>query len=319
MWDKLLVSGSELCHTPAMRLDIDSLRAFRTIVESGSFTAAASRLYCTQSAVSWKIKRLEERLGHPLLVRGNKGVTLTDVGQNLLVHAERILDAHDAAVASLELSELSGTIRLGCNDEPVLSEMADILRGFELEHPKVKIHTTIALSSVIQSQLRDGELDLALIQVIGEQKNDDDLVLRKDMLSWCVSPDLVLDDDHPVPLVTYGPRCTYRPVAEEHLRASGRESKVSLECSSSTGVIDAVVAGIGVTLLNRSHPAAPPEHKFWQDHGLPDTLPPVDFVARRSSRTRDPAVRALEDALVAGVQDGSVLAQATPTTVGEND
>ncbi len=295
-----------------MRLDIDSLRAFRTIVEAGSFTAAATRLYCTQSAVSWKIKRLEERLGHPLLVRSSKGVTLTDVGQNLLVHAELILDAHDAAVASLELTELSGSIRLGCNDEPVLSEMASILRGFEVEHPKVNIKTTIALSGVIQSRLRDGELDLALIQVIGDQKDDDDIILREDRLAWCISPDLLLREDEPVPLVTYGPRCTYRPVAEEHLRAVGRESRVAMECSSSTSVIAAVTAGLGATLLNRSHPAAPREDRYWVDHGLPDTLPTVDFVARRSSRTRDPAVRALEEALIAGVQDGDMLAKSTP-------
>lgn len=299
-----------------MRLDIDSLRAFRTIVESGSFTAAAARLYCTQSAVSWKIKRLEERLGHPLLVRNSKGVTLTDVGQNLLIHAERILDAHDAAVASLELTELSGTIRLGCNDEPVLGEMASILRDFELAHPKVQIQTTIALSSVIQSRLRDGELDLALIQVIGDQKNENDVTLREDRLAWCASPDLALSPDKPVPLVTYGPRCSYRPVAEEHLRKVGRESKVSLECTSSTSVIAAVVAGLGVTLLNRSHPAAPNQDEYWLGHGLPDTLPPVDFIARRSSRTRDPAVRALEEALIDGVQDGDMLAKSTPRTKG---
>ena len=64
-----LVVATGFCHRLSMRLDIDSLRAFRAIVESGSFTGAASRLYLTQSAVSWKIKRLEERLGHTLLVR----------------------------------------------------------------------------------------------------------------------------------------------------------------------------------------------------------------------------------------------------------
>ncbi len=62
-----------------MRLDIDSLRNLRAIVESGSFTGAASRLHLTQSAVSRKIKRLEERLGHALLVRNGKSIEPTGI------------------------------------------------------------------------------------------------------------------------------------------------------------------------------------------------------------------------------------------------
>lgn len=294
-----------------MRLDIDSLRAFRAIVESGSFTGAAAQLYCTQSAVSWKIKRLEERLGHPLLIRNSKGIALTTVGEDLLVHAERILQAHDAAVASLELSELSGTIRLGCTDELVLGDMAVVLHDFRLAHPKVNIRTKIGLSGAIRSSLRDGELDLAFVQVIGEQADPDDIVLREDRLAWCKSPDLVLGDDEAVPLITYGPKCTYRPVADQALRNAGRDVNISLECAASDGVIAAVTAGLGVTLLNRSHPAAPTDDTYWHGHGLPETLPNVDFVARKSARTRDPAVRALEDALIERIRAGAILAQSS--------
>ena len=112
-----------------MRLDTDSLRNLRAIVESGSFTGAASRLHLTQSAVSRKIKRLEERLGHALLVRNGKTIEPTQMGHELLAHAERILAAHDDAVASLKLRELTGTVRLGCNDEPQIGQVADIISG----------------------------------------------------------------------------------------------------------------------------------------------------------------------------------------------
>ncbi len=66
------------CHSSRVRLDIDSLRTLRAIVESGSFTGASARLHLTQSAVSWKIKRLEERLGHALLVRDGKTIELPE-------------------------------------------------------------------------------------------------------------------------------------------------------------------------------------------------------------------------------------------------
>ena len=105
-------SATALWHPSRVRLDIDSLRTLQAIVESGSFTAAAARLHLTQSAVSWKIKRLEERLGHALLVRDGKSVELTEMGRELLLHADKILAAHDEAIAALELRELTGTVRL---------------------------------------------------------------------------------------------------------------------------------------------------------------------------------------------------------------
>lgn len=286
-----------------MRLDIDSLRAFRAIVESGSFTGAASQLYLTQSAVSWKMKRLEERLGHPLLVRKGKGVELTPMGEELLSHADRILQAHDDAVASLELRELAGTVRLGCNDEPELADIAKIIHGFKLDHPKVGVHTRIALSSVVNGWLRAGELDLALIQVVADDVEERDIVLRKDKLAWFASADLVLDDDGKVPYITFGPKCFYRPVAERVLREAGMDYNVNVECESTAGVVAAVEAGLGVTLLNTRHPAAPRQLDAADELDLPADLPEISFVARRSGRSRDAAVRALQAALVSGFRD----------------
>ena len=287
-------------HASRVRLDIDSLRTLRAIVESGSFTGAAGRLHLTQSAVSWKIKRLEERLGHALLVRDGKTIEPTEMGHELLIHADRILEAHDEAIAALELRELTGTVRLGCNDEPDLAQFAEIIRGFRLEHPRVRVHTRIALSSVVAASLRAGELDLALLQVLAADVKDDDTIIRRGALDWFASPDLVLGDDGTIPLITFGSRGSYRPIAERALRDAGLDYFVAVECESSAGVIAAVEAGLGVTVLNTDHPVA--ANTTARNHAidLPGDLPDVCFVARRSKRTRDSAVRALQTALVAG-------------------
>lgn len=289
-----------------MRLDIDSLRAFRAIVESGSFTGAASRLYLTQSAVSWKIKRLEERLGHPLLVRNGKGIELTEMGEELLGHAARILDAHDDAVASLELTELSGTVRLGCNDEPELDGVAAVIREFQTRHPQVRVHTRIALSSVVNSWLRAGELDLAILQVIADEVEEHDVVLRTDHLAWFADPGLVLPDGGEVPLITFGPKCFYRPIAERRLREAGLDYGVTVECESTAGVVAAVEAGLGVAVLNERHPAVAPKIRRWKDVVLPADLPDICLVARRSNRSRDISVRTLQAQLVEGFRDRTI-------------
>lgn len=283
-----------------MRLDIDSLRTLRAIVESGSFTGAAARLHLTQSAVSWKIKRLEERLGHALLVRDGKSIEPTDMGHELLAHAEKILSAHDEAVASLKLRELTGTVRLGCNDEPQIDQVADIIRAFKVEHPRVGVHTRIGLSSVVGAWLRAGELDLAIIQVLADDLKDSDIILRDDRLGWFASPELALEQDGSVPLITFGPRGFYRSIAERLLRNAGFEHSVVVECESTSGVIAAVEAGLGVAVLNVKHPVAADAATRGEELGLPTGLPEVKLVARRSQRSRDSAVRALQASLVEG-------------------
>lgn len=283
-----------------MRLDIDSLRTLRAIVEAGSFTGAAARLHLTQSAVSWKIKRLEERLGHALLVRDGKSIEPTEMGHELLTHAERILMAHDEAVASLKLRELTGTVRLGCNDEPQINQVADSIRAFRIEHPKVRVRTRIGLSSVVGAWLRAGELDLAIIQVLADDVKENDVILRHDRLGWFASPDLTLEPDGSVPLITFGPRGFYRPIVEGLLRDVGFGSIVVVECESTAGVIAAVEAGLGVAVLNVNHPVAADAVVRGEELGLPDGLPEVKLVARRSQRSRESAVRALLGQLVEG-------------------
>ena len=71
-----------------MRLDIESLRALKTVADAGGVTRAAERLHLTQSAVSHKIKRLEDRIGRPLFRRRDGGLGPTEDGIQLLRYAE---------------------------------------------------------------------------------------------------------------------------------------------------------------------------------------------------------------------------------------
>ena len=162
----------------------------------------------------------------------------------------------DEAVESLKLRELSGTVRLGCNDEPQIDRIAEIIRTFKAEHPKVGVHTRIGLSSVVGAWLRAGELDLAVLQRLAEDIKENDTVLRQDRLAWFGSPDLELGKDGAVPLITFGPRGFYRPIAERVLRSAGHQCEVVVECESTSGVIAAVESGLGVAVLNAAHPVA---------------------------------------------------------------
>ncbi|MFK7916940.1 MAG: LysR family transcriptional regulator [Ilumatobacter sp.] len=274
-----------------MRLDVESLRAFRAVVDCGSVTQAASQLNLTQSAVSWKMKRLEERLGSPLLVRDGRDVALTELGGELLAHAEQIVGAHDDAVDSLQRSQLEGTVHLGINDELEADVVAALLARFTRRHPMVRLHVRMGLSGPIAQLVRGGDLDLALIQVLEEQQKDQ--VLWTESIQWIASPTFVPDLTEALPLVTFGPNSSYRTLMIDALRRAEIEHYVAFESESSVGVRSAVAAGFGVAVINER--GVTDECPTWDMPELQADLPDVSFVVRVNSRSRTTAVRTLVD------------------------
>src|SRR5437660_11741078 len=94
--------------SPAMTalLDVDQLRTFVAIVETGSFTRAAEAVHKTQSAVSMQMKRLEERLDRPVFARDGRASKLTEDGERLLDFARRIIKLNVEAMAAFSEAEL---------------------------------------------------------------------------------------------------------------------------------------------------------------------------------------------------------------------
>ncbi len=272
-----------------MRLDIESLRTFRTVVATGSFTAAAAQLHLTQSAVSWKMKRLEERLGSPVLRRDGREVALTEMGRELLDHAERIVDAHDEAVDRLQRSQLSGTVHLGANDELEPIDLATVLTRFRRRHPMVRLHVRIGLSTELAAEIASGDLDLGLLASVAPEATDH--VVWTERLRWLVGQEQPWTPGEPVPLVTFGRRCLYRPLMESALTRAGVDHVIAFEAPSSRSVSGAIAAGLGVGVLNERGPSD--GLSSWEPHGIDTTLPDASFVIRSNRRNRSAVVRAL--------------------------
>ncbi len=264
---------------------------FQAVVSTGSFTEAAAQLSLTQSAVSWKMKRLEERLGVPLLTRDGRQIALTEFGEELLVHAGRIVGAHDEAVDSLYKSQLEGTVKLGTNDEIEAGEVARVASGFRRRHPMVRLHHRVGLSAPIGQQLKSGDLDVAIIQTLEPEPND--RVLWTDQLQWVCSPSYVDTEGDIVPLITFGANCIVRPLTIDALNNAGIDHFSAFEAENSVAVWAAVSANLGVAVMNERNSLN--EHRVWTREGLEPRLPEVSYVIRVNSRSRSAAVRALVD------------------------
>ena len=90
-------------------LDVDQLRTFIAIAETGSFTRAAEVVHKTQSAVSMQMKRLEERIERPIFARDGRASKLTEDGQRLLDYARRIVNLNMETIAAFSDSRPPAT------------------------------------------------------------------------------------------------------------------------------------------------------------------------------------------------------------------
>lgn len=231
-----------------MQLDTESLRAFAAVLDLGGMTRAADSLGMTQSAVSWKIKRLEEKVGRDLLIREGRSFRPSRDGRELLSYARTIIATHDEAVARLQGSEASGVIRLGTTEEISLDQMSLTIARFNRLHPGATIELLVDVSSRLEGMIDAGQLDVGVLQVLPEHTRPTDIVLWQDSLVWVSTPDQLFDDVT-VPLITFSDGGFYRSVAETSLKHADIEHTVAFAGPSIASVIGAVEAGLGVAIL----------------------------------------------------------------------
>ncbi|MEO1969473.1 MAG: LysR family transcriptional regulator [Sphingomonadaceae bacterium] len=145
-------------------MDIGTARTFLEVVKTGSFVGAAANLNLTQTAVSARIRTLEERLGCPVFVRNKAGAKLTPSGEQFLRFARTLVQVWARAQHAVALPPGRETIvTVGAE----LSLWNPLLRHWLLwmrrECPGIAIRTQIDVSERLMAQVQDGSLDCAVI------------------------------------------------------------------------------------------------------------------------------------------------------------
>lgn len=165
----------------ARNLDIALLRAFVTIADHGSMTAAGHALHLTQGAVSQQIARLEALSG-PLFFRDHRDLRLTSAGERLLGDARRLLAFHDALWTEMTAGAVEGTVRLGAPQDLIGTLLGPILKGYAQAHPQVELTLVCAASPELMRTLKRGEIDIALIEELPGSSRGEGLAI--DRLVW---------------------------------------------------------------------------------------------------------------------------------------
>ncbi len=249
-----------------VNLELDLLRAFVTVVETGSFTRTAALLGRTQPAISLQIRRLEDQLRSPLLDRAGKGIVVTTEGAGLLPQARRLLRLNDEIVSTLGEGDLEGEVRFGAPEDVATIHLPGILGAFARSHPRIKLSVTCDYTANLLDQMSRGVLDLALIK---REPVGPELGVRvwSEPLIW-VALDPSILEVYPLPLIVAPAPDIYRKRALGALEAAGIAFRASFTSPSLAGQMAALRAGLGIGVL----PAAMAPRDLTV---LGDPLPPL--------------------------------------------
>ena len=230
-------------------LDLDQLRTFVAIAESGSFTRAADVVHKTQSAVSMQMRRLEERIGKPIFIRDGRMSKLSEDGERLLGYARRMVRLSDETIAAFDETELTGSVRLGTPDDYADRFLPEILARFARSNPRVEVSVFCEPSLTLMEMARTADIDLAIVTACGEMETE---VLRQEPLLWVSSSAHRIEEEEVLPLALSKPPCIWRTAGLDSLAAIGRKYRVLYTSGNSTAISAAVLAGLAVTVVAES-------------------------------------------------------------------
>lgn len=143
--------------------DFDLLQA---LADSKNITKAAEKLYITQSALSKRIRAIEQELGVELLLRSHQGIRFTPAGETVLAHcrqASRELAQMRRNLDALQ-GETCGTLNAGISINYALYRLPDVMAAYHKAYPKVKLQITTDQSRNLYRKMMEGSLDMAVIR-----------------------------------------------------------------------------------------------------------------------------------------------------------
>ena len=243
----------------ASQVTLKQLRAFVAVAQDGSFTAAARRLFVSQSAASALVRGLEKALGLKLLDRTTRRLELTPMGADLLPAAQRLLDdllrlAGDAREVA---QRRRGRVRLGTTPLLGASLLPPMLAAYAQRYPGVDLRLHDAPADELLARLRAGELDLLLATL---DPVDADLVATP-VLSDAMH--LACARSHPLagrrhvawaalayePLLLMRPGSGLRTLVDRCLAEAGVQPRVAQEVTQVSSALALAAAGLGLAIV----------------------------------------------------------------------
>jgi len=233
---------------PMKSLDIEAVQAFVLTADLQSFTRAAEVLDTTQSAVSVKIKRLEEALGRKLLERTPRRVRLSADGSVFLDGARMLVAAHQGAMEVFAPKQRR--MLLGISHHIVGAELPQLLRHVGRADPGLTLDIRVAASRELLAAFDDGDIDVAIV-LRHDSRRQDGKVILQERFGWFGATDFEHRAGEPIRIATQPQPCSVRAMALRSLEASGIAWTEAFVGGGVNTIGAAVSAGLGVAALGR--------------------------------------------------------------------
>ncbi len=199
-------------------LDVEAVQAFVLVADLKSFTRAAEAMETTQSAVSLKIKRLEDGLGRRLLERTPRLVRLSADGSTFLGPARALVAAHQGAVGSFGVTQRR--LVIGISHHIVGAELPALLKRMSSAEPGLMMEMRVSMSREILDDFDRGVLDAAIVLRHDNRRRDGEVILEE-TFGWMAAPDFVHRPGEPLRLATQAEPCSVRGMALAGTRRGG--------------------------------------------------------------------------------------------------
>ena len=241
-------------------MQVNRLKYFVTVAEQGSFSAAAEKLYTTQSAVSKQIMALERELEVTLFDRTHRRVVLTKQGEIVFRHAKQVLDDYKEMLAQLREAQEQEGGKLSIASIPVMGQygITDLVGRFRRENTDILLSVGEMEGSEILTAVKNGEYDMAFLRL--EQMTDhacESIPLTEDVLTVLLPEghnlageseiSLVQLKDEPFLLLNEG--TLLRGMCVDACQRSGFSPKVAYSGTRNENIAELVAMGMGVSLV----------------------------------------------------------------------
>lgn len=239
-----------------MNINYDYFRIFYYVAKSNSLTTAALILHSNQPNLSRIIKLLEYELGCPLLVRSNKGITLTPEGERLYSHVKIAVEQLQTAEEEMKMITglHKGMITVGAS-ETALHMLLPVLKEFKKEYPNVRVRIQNHLTTQAISSVKQGVVDFAVVAspadiskpltAVSLMQFQDILIGGTDFVSLSENP-LSLQELNEYPLICLGENTmTYR-FYDAFYHSHGLMLRPELEAATTDQILPMVKANLGL-------------------------------------------------------------------------
>lgn len=260
-------------------MDTRFLESFVRVIELGSIAEAARSLRLTPTAVSLRIKALEEEIHARLIERSGRTVAATDVGIKVLSQAKLLLSEVDGFLSMASSNELpAGPLTLGAIPSAMDGMLPAMLHKWTDRHPDIALLLEPASSTILYQRVLDRQLDAAILTkpLFALPKTCDWQLLRTDTIVLLTPPDLVGEDPLDIvrryPFIRYDRRVVGGKMVDDYLRAHNLEPDTRIELDGIHHIANLVRSGLGVAILPSSATHGIDDRSVGQ-HRLPEPTP----------------------------------------------